>query len=453
MAVYQTGTGAYRISSKVLGRDLEEDLSIAPTGIKDFGVHDMGDPRHGGRTPIDLLMEWGGYEEPKDAAFKLCELLDREPVYFGWEDSRSTPKQPQQPLPPLPFIDISAWINEDVPPREWTVRDIIARRTPFLISGEGAAGKTLVMLQLAVAHTLGKDWLGTLPEPGPVIFLSAEDETDEMHRRLHDILNFYGASFADIAGQLHLLSYAGEDAVLARTDRRTGLVMATPLYNRMLEAAANIKPIMTCLDTSADVFAGDEISRFEVRQFVGMLRKLAIIANGAVILTSHPSNAGISTGTGLSGSTGWHNSVRGRAYLTAPKTDKDDEPDPTLRLLEFKKSNYGPVARSMSLRYEHGVYRLVGGASSMDRLAREQTAERLFLALLDHFNDQGRNVSDKPSSKTYAPTMFAKEADAGKYGVRKADFEAAMRRLFAASKIAVEPYGPKCRGTTHLVTR
>ena len=40
-----------------LGRDLEEDLSISPSGVKDFGVHDLDDPRQGKRTPVDLVME------------------------------------------------------------------------------------------------------------------------------------------------------------------------------------------------------------------------------------------------------------------------------------------------------------------------------------------------------------------------------------------------------------
>jgi Bifunctional DNA primase/polymerase, N-terminal len=50
--------GGYRVSSADLGRDLEEDLSLVPQGIKDFGVHDIGDPRRGGRTPIDIVMEY-----------------------------------------------------------------------------------------------------------------------------------------------------------------------------------------------------------------------------------------------------------------------------------------------------------------------------------------------------------------------------------------------------------
>jgi hypothetical protein len=85
-------------------------------------------------------------------------------------------------------------------------------------------------------------------------------------------------------------------------------------------------------------------------------------------------------------------------------------------------------------------------------MVTEQTADRLFIALLHRFNHQGRNVSEKAASKNYAPTMFGKETEAKRYGLKKADFEHAMRRLFEASQIAVEPYGPRCRGTTRLVT-
>jgi hypothetical protein len=68
---YQDG---YRIAQRDLGRDLQEDLSIMPQGIVDFGVADMGDPREGKRTPIDLVVEWGR-KKPKDALHWLAERL------------------------------------------------------------------------------------------------------------------------------------------------------------------------------------------------------------------------------------------------------------------------------------------------------------------------------------------------------------------------------------------
>jgi hypothetical protein len=54
----RTSEGGYRVSSADLNRDLEEDLSFHADGIKDFGMHDMGDPRGGKRTPIDIVEQY-----------------------------------------------------------------------------------------------------------------------------------------------------------------------------------------------------------------------------------------------------------------------------------------------------------------------------------------------------------------------------------------------------------
>ena len=50
--------GAWRVSSEALGRDLQEDLSITTKWIKDFGLHDQGDPQQGRRTPVELVQAW-----------------------------------------------------------------------------------------------------------------------------------------------------------------------------------------------------------------------------------------------------------------------------------------------------------------------------------------------------------------------------------------------------------
>ena len=86
-AARRRGKG-YRVTSEDLGRPLQEDLSITPQGIKDFGVHDLDDPRRGKRTPIDLVLEYAAEAEievhgPAAAAIWLCEQLDVDPGTFG----------------------------------------------------------------------------------------------------------------------------------------------------------------------------------------------------------------------------------------------------------------------------------------------------------------------------------------------------------------------------------
>jgi RecA-family ATPase len=191
--------------------------------------------------------------------------------------------------------------------------------------------------------------------------------------------------------------------------------------------------------------------RLQGARVIGMLRSMAIAAGAGVLLTSHPSLTGITTGTGLSGSTAWNASVRSRLYFKRAKTDKGEEPDPDLRVLEVMKANYGPIGEIINLRWKNGLFVPVDGVGNVERLAAEQAAEHLFLALLGELSRQGRNTSAQPNAPTYAPTLFSKEKQARERGIRKPAFEAAMRGLFAAKKICLEPYGPPSRGTSKLV--
>jgi RecA-family ATPase len=352
---------------------------------------------------------------------------------------------------PLAFIDMSRWDTEPAPSRLWSVRDRIPLRQPALFSGEGAIGKTLLVLQLAVAHVLGRDWLGMLPEPGPAIYFGCEDDADEIHRRVADIAKHYHVSFAELVGGLHLLSFAGKDAVLGAADR-SGVIKATPLFRRIHKATSAIKPKTLVIDTSADVFAGNENDRMQVRQFVGLLRRLAIDGNCSVLLCSHPSLIGISSGTGLSGSTGWHNSVRARMFFRAVTTDQGEEPDPELRELVFMKNNYGPIGARVLLRWKDGVFVPEPGQGTLEKAAAERKAEELFLTLLGRFNGQSRHVGDK-SGKSYAPALFAREPEATTARIGKAALASAMDRLFSADKLIMEPYGYPSRGTFRIAAK
>jgi hypothetical protein len=82
-------TGAWRITAADLGRDLEEDLSIHPAGIQDWGKEKP-------ETPINLVIEHGGASDAKEAAFWLCEQIGIDPVSLGWTEKRA----PAPEIPP-----------------------------------------------------------------------------------------------------------------------------------------------------------------------------------------------------------------------------------------------------------------------------------------------------------------------------------------------------------------
>jgi hypothetical protein len=78
-ARYQKATGAWRVKSKDLGRDLEEDLSIAPEGIRDFGLERP-------YTAIGLVCEYRKLG-PVPAAFWLCKRMGVKPEELGYVET------------------------------------------------------------------------------------------------------------------------------------------------------------------------------------------------------------------------------------------------------------------------------------------------------------------------------------------------------------------------------
>ncbi len=353
------------------------------------------------------------------------------------------PVSARKPKAPLVFVKIEDWLDRDPPAREWAVLDRFPLRNVSLLSGEGSIGKTILMQQLAAAHVFGRSWLDTLPEIGDAIYLNAEDEEAELHRRFVDIAKFYDSPLGDLKGHLHVLALAGQDAVLGHVNNG-GLVKPTPLFHQLIEAAGDIKPKLIGLDTSADIFAGAENDRSQVRQFIGLLRQMSIVGNSAVIVCAHPSLTGINSGTGLSGSTAWHNSVRARAYLHALAVE-GTEPDKTLRKLDFMKSNYSAIADSVTLRWKEGVYVVEAKPGSLEAVAADAKADETFMSLLARFDREGRVVSHKPTANNYAPKDFSTEPEAKTAKINKRDLAEGMRRLFKAEKIRVENYGKPSR--------
>lgn len=78
--------------------------------------------------------------------------------------------------------------GQPVPERKWHVHDLIPSNTVTLLGGDGGTGKSLLALQLAASTALERTWLGLAVRPGKAVYLSAEDDKAELHRRLADIV-------------------------------------------------------------------------------------------------------------------------------------------------------------------------------------------------------------------------------------------------------------------------
>jgi RecA-family ATPase len=357
------------------------------------------------------------------------------------------PSEEQRSPTELPVISAASFGGVAPPERKWIVRDMIPDRTVTIVAGDGGGGKTTLMLQLSVAIAGERPWLGNNPDPGPVLIVTAEDDEEEIHRRLAAIARSLGVELSDLA-DLHIVPLAGEDAVIGAPEGKAGLIAPTAVFRGLVALIERIKPRLVVLDALADMYAGEENARAQARQFIGLLRGLAIKNDLAVVLISHPSLSGMASGSGTRGSTAWSNSVRARLYLERILDEGNREIDPDLRVLRVKKLNYGPIGLELRLRWQNGAFVLDGPAGGFDKMAADAKAERVFLDLLSDLAAQGRDVSPNRSA-TFAPAVFARHPNAD--GLTKRSFEGAMERLLASKRIGVQTFGSPSRLRSRLV--
>lgn len=254
----------------------------------------------------------------------------------------------------------ASWQDKTPPAYDWMVEGAALSNTVSLISGDGGLGKSLLMQQLCTAAALGSSWLGMNVKRCKTFFLGCEDDADELWRRQERINKYYRCDMGDLDDML-MVSRAGEENSLFEFDRRTDWGEPTAVMEQLSYTVRQHGAQLVIIDTVADAFGGNEIVRSQVRRFITALRKFAISIQGTVILTAHPSNEGLTSGSGISGNRAWSNSVRSRLYLTRDTFKSGNQTvdgDPDIRWLKTMKSNYGPNGGKLKLRWQRGVFML-----------------------------------------------------------------------------------------------
>ena len=149
---------------------------------------------------------------------------------------RADDAEPAEPMPPDPLGDVwrtvrewgaatgADWLTSDPPKRRYLltrpdekgkVRGAVPLGRVGMLAAAGGAGKSWALCQLALSVATGAKWLSTytVPEPGRVLLALAEEEAEEMQRRLH---------------------YAAHELALTPTecDRARDRIVALPLAGR-----------------------------------------------------------------------------------------------------------------------------------------------------------------------------------------------------------------------------
>lgn len=343
-------------------------------------------------------------------------------------------------------VDPSTLAGRPTPNREWLVAGLIPRGKVVLFTGDGGLGKSLLMQQLCTAVATGWDWLGLEVQSGTSFALFCEDSNEELHRRQCDINRAMGLEFVDLY-RMAWLSGEGLDCALMEFSSDRGGGKLTKLYLDLLERWKATKPALVVIDTLADTFAGNELVRFQVRSFINQcLASICQETGATVILCGHPSQSGMASGSGFSGSTAWNNSVRARLYLTRPD---DRNPDPDERVLTTKKQNYGRSTGEMWLRWQDGAFDVVTDLATVPKGEIANAAEEAFLRALAWAMATGQNVNTAKNQTNYAPKAFTGKPETK--GFKRDVLESTMNRLLSSGVVIVEESGPPSKVRRRLI--
>lgn len=260
---------------------------------------------------------------------------------------------PGRSLEPFDVFTPAQWHGKPVPAQDWIVGGLIAAGTVSMISGDGGLGKSLLVQQLMTAAALGQEWLGFPVKTCRVLGIFCEDPVHELQRRQAAINEHYGCEMLDLGENITMQCRISRESYLCGFDRWEDTIKHTPFFSQIEHFIREHGIQVLVLDTVRKVFGGNEIRDRQVARFIALLRSLAIRMQGCVILTAHPSNEGVSSGSGLAGSRAWRNEVRSMMYLTNSK--KDEQKDH--RVLVTKKANYAQSGGKLDLVWERGVFR------------------------------------------------------------------------------------------------
>lgn len=406
--------------------------------------------------PFDLFLHYEHGGDRKAAWRQLCDEQGRsgsasplgsaEPPHRysedpGWQEAPKwgegdgqpeAAEQEQRDPGLLPLIDMAAW-QGDPPARVSLWGDWLPIRQTTMLTGRGGIGKSLLEQMLCTCIALGRPFLGMETRQTNTLYVTCEDDADELWRRQDAINDALAVSRADVIGKLHLAALTGAPDVALANFGEGGRLQTTERW-RQLEATCEALNVgLYAFDNATDAMAGDLNDIHQVAEFVNLLTGLAIRRDGVAMILHHPNKAG----DDWLGSVAWHNKVRSRLIVEDP--DEEDNHDPDARVIRNPKANYGPQGGKIAFRWNRGAF--VRDEDLPPDYAAEMTANiraaaenKRLLDCLAKATEERRTVSVSPSAPNYLPRVFAKMTT-GK-GIGERGFAAAMERLLHLGTIA-----------------
>lgn len=281
-----------------------------------------------------------------------------------------------QPLFDIDTARASRFAGKQLPQRKWLLHKFLPQGKVGSLVATGGTGKSNLLLQLAASVAGGTAFLGRfeVPEPGAVLILAAEDDEEEIHRRLENIVSRLSAAHPEdtklserIRNNIYVRSMVAENNLITCTNPKSREVEQTSYVQRLILTAQSIPNLrLTILDPASRFRGGDENAAQDATRFIEALERVREETGAAVLVAHHTnkwsSNNGEQTQHAARGSAAFSDGVRWQLNMQtlSQKEATNLKILSNLRrnyvVAEIVKNNYGPPAEPILLRREDGGF-------------------------------------------------------------------------------------------------
>ena len=221
------------------------------------------------------------------SAEALYALIDKTPVW----------SEPSTTVPPVPLLYPFPIDGDSIPRRQWIVPGLLLRRNVTILVAPPGSGKSLLTLQMGLMMSTAKIWGGWKPRSKcKVLIINAEDDNDEMRRRLYAACGEMEITTLDELRDRLAIAEAPGDIIIAKADSRTKTVIATPMVERLVTTVLDHGFDVLVVDPFAETFEGDENSNSELKWAAVLWRDIARRTSAAVMLVHHTRKFGAEAG-------------------------------------------------------------------------------------------------------------------------------------------------------------
>ena len=315
-------------------------------------------------------------------------------------------------------------IADDPPRRKWLLKIIDDGALPLgkagVLAAGGGTGKTMALVQLALAVATGGFWLGAfkVATPGNVLIALAEEDMEEVQRRFYRAANIAGEKGgplnrderAEATRRIVALPLAGNPVALTCKDKE-GNTTESPFLAELRRCLDDREWSLIILDPLAR-WAGDdaEVDNAAATRFVQAVESLVRSPGTPTELVAHHSSAASikERQSNVRGASGIVDGFRWAAVLDAVEGENEHGKVKGVRL-SLKKTNYTkPFDDVYLIRSEEGGAFVAASDAQREALERGKKAA----------DDEARRLKAE-AARLNAETKAKAEARRGEKG--KAD--------------------------------